>query len=1038
MREFPPFRLDTVNQCLWRGDGVAEERILLAPRAFDVLRYLVEHPGRLVAHDELLEALWPKTYVQPEVLKSHIAAIRAVLGDDARKPMFIETLARRGYRFIAPVTEGASASGEAASRPAKVLVGRDGALAQLHQCLERMSSKGERQIVFVTGEPGIGKTAVADAFIDRAADASPDIRLARGQCIEGYGGREAYYPMLEVLAGLCRGDSGDAIVQLLAAQAPTWLVQFPALLTPGRGESLRREVLGATPERMLREIGDVLEAIASRCPLVIVFEDLQWVDYSTVDLISVLARRRTAAKLMLVGTYRDDEVSLSEHPLGALKQDLRSRHLCHEVALGRLSEAQVVDYLVAEQPQCPLPDGLAAVVYRHSEGNPLFMIAALDHLIERGLIAREREGWRLRRPLDEIGLAVPESLREMIEIQIERLSPEEQRVLEVASLTQYRAFSVIARAAAAMDADPGQFEKVCERLSRRTHILLPGTLEELPDGTVSPFYEFAHALYREVLYSRIPPGRRARLHRQAAEWAQAAFAEQPSEAAPFLAYHFEHGGDGARAVRYLKVAADSAGRRYAPREAAAHLQHALELCSGLPDNERATNELAVLEQLAAMYVVSFDTLAVETYEALAARAAASGLIDLEVKALVDMAYPLSWIDAERSLAIVERALRLSTQQRDPLRQARTRASCLVRRIWAGGWNARDAEDCRQAVKEIRRSGDRMLVAAHLIDSNFIRWGSSEYRAAHQDVVESLAVLVDQNVDNPYLSFAHWLSQFTLPWSLLFLGEWGEALRILAAEITLADKNGDRYRGQTLQLYRAWIHLHAMDFPGVLEICNSILPSLDEPARRPWRRFCLALIGAAEVAAGRYEAAEQHLLAAREEMDRWPVIHDWYCRMMLEEALTNLWLAKGDLTHGGPEAERFLALTRATAERTWQAIAWDASARVAMAERDVPRAADCIARALQTMDGYEVPLGAWRVHATAAEVYRRAGDSMAAERHLALARATILALATSLAGDRPLHDAFLSAPSIQGIVDRRGRTRARPGQKSSRDGRDQNR
>src|SRR5947209_8562451 len=102
----------------------------------------------------------------------------------------------------------------------------------------------------------------------------------------------------------------------LGGQAPTWLVQFPALLTPDRGEILRREVLGATPERMLREIGDALEAIASRSPLVIVFEDLQWVDYSTVDLISVLARRRTAAKVMLVGTYRDDEVALSAHPLG--------------------------------------------------------------------------------------------------------------------------------------------------------------------------------------------------------------------------------------------------------------------------------------------------------------------------------------------------------------------------------------------------------------------------------------------------------------------------------------------------------------------------------------------------------------------------------------------------------------------------------------------------------------------------------------------------------------------------------------------------
>jgi DNA-binding winged helix-turn-helix (wHTH) protein len=643
MREFPPFRLDTVNQCLWRGDGMAEERILLAPKAFGVLRYLVEHPGRLVTHDELLEALWPKTYVQPEVLKSHISEIRSVLGDDARKPVFIETLSRRGYRFIASVTEGASAGRAPASGPAKVpLVGRDRPLAELHQCLGRMS-KGERQIVFVTGEPGIGKTAVADAFLYPAATEAPDIRIARGQCIEGYGSKEAYYPVLESLSGLCRGDDGDAIVQILAALAPTWLVQFPALLTPDRGDMLRREVLGATRERMLREIGNALEAIASQSPLVVVFEDLQWVDYSTVDLISVVARRRTPARLMVVGTYRDDDVALSGHPLRALKQDLRSRHLCHEIALGPLNEAQVIDYLVAERPESALPDGLAALVYQHSEGNPLFMIAALDHLMGRGLIARESGAWQLRRPLNEIELAVPESLREMIEVQIERLSPEEQQVLEVASLTQDRAFSVIARAAAAMDADAGRFEKVSERLSRRTHILHPGILEELPDGTVSPCYEFAHALYREVLYSRIAPGRRAQLHRQAAEWAEATFAEHLSEAAPFLAYHFEHGGDYARAVMYLRVAAQTAGRRYAPHEATAHLQHALDLSGRLPDAERATNELAVLEQLAAIYVVSFDPRAVQTYETLAARAAACGLIDLEVKALVDMAYPLSWV-----------------------------------------------------------------------------------------------------------------------------------------------------------------------------------------------------------------------------------------------------------------------------------------------------------------------------------------------------------------------------------------------------------
>src|SRR5258705_2968212 len=176
MRAFPPFRLDTVNQCLWRGDGLTEKRLLVAPKAFAVLRYLVEHPGRLVTQNELLEALWPKTYVQPEVLKSHIASIRAVLGDDARKPLFIETLSRRGYRFIAPVTEGALASHPAAreisataatptgphpSRTTNLpeavseLIGREAELGQITALVI------EYRLVNLVGAGGIGKTRLA-------------------------------------------------------------------------------------------------------------------------------------------------------------------------------------------------------------------------------------------------------------------------------------------------------------------------------------------------------------------------------------------------------------------------------------------------------------------------------------------------------------------------------------------------------------------------------------------------------------------------------------------------------------------------------------------------------------------------------------------------------------------------------------------------------------------------------------------------------------------------------------------------------------
>jgi TolB-like protein/DNA-binding winged helix-turn-helix (wHTH) protein/Flp pilus assembly protein TadD len=101
MKSFQSFRLDAANHCLWRG----EERLQITPKAFDVLRYLVKNAGRLVTQDELLEALWPETYVNQEVLRKYILEIRKVLGDRPEKPVFIETVTKRGYRFIAPVVD---------------------------------------------------------------------------------------------------------------------------------------------------------------------------------------------------------------------------------------------------------------------------------------------------------------------------------------------------------------------------------------------------------------------------------------------------------------------------------------------------------------------------------------------------------------------------------------------------------------------------------------------------------------------------------------------------------------------------------------------------------------------------------------------------------------------------------------------------------------------------------------------------------------------------------------------------------------------
>jgi len=1021
MRTFQSFRLDTANQCLWHG----KDRADLTPKGFDVLRYLVEHAGRLVTPDELLEALWPETYVNPEGLRRYIQEIRKVLKDRPDKPVFIETLPKRGYQFVAPIIEESVPNPlDLPAETAKKIVGREPTLAELHRCLSK-AMWGQRQIVFITGEPGIGKTTLVDEFQRRVAANILSIRIARGQCVEGYGGKEPYYPMLEALGGLCRGSGGESLVQTLAEQAPTWLVQFPAVVKREHREILQREILGSTRERMLREISEVLETITSENPLLLVFEDLHWADHSTVDLISALARRRPPAKLMVIGTYRPVDVIVSEHPLNVLKQDLLVHQLCRELALELLGEGEVAEYLAAESSEASLPDGLASLLYQHSEGNPLFMMAALDDMTERGLISRKKGGWQLGVALKRIDLEVPKSLQQMIEVQIDRLSTEEQRVLEVASLESVgRTRFGVAPRAATIDLEPEVFEGVCETLSQRHRIVRSAGSEELADGTVTASYEFVHVLYREVCYRRIAPGRRAQLHRRFGEWIEAHWAPL-NEAAAWLAGHFEQGGDWLRAIKYVQLAADIAGRRFEPRQAAEILEHALELVKKLPEAERTVSEIEILEKLATTYVALVDDIhAIESYEALATRAAHDGLIDVEVRALVDMAWPISWTSSERSLEALERALRLSARQGDPNLRARTRASCFAQRLWQR-WNPQDVQEFHNAFAEVLKADNRRILVPYLVDCGSISWISSEYREARRSLIESRVIHLETVAQNPCPNTAYLKGQFVLGLNSLFLGEWGEALREIKELSAMLDENGNYQWGRIIHLHRACVHLSAMDFAGVLAICDSVLPLVRDPEPRPAPdhptpipsalRNRLILTGSAETALGIYESALEHLLAAQTEMDRQAAIFDWFWRMRLESALTELWLAKGDLAQAGGQAERFLNITLATAEHTWQALAWEVNARVAIAELDQTRAQDCIAKGLSAMEGFEVPLAAWRIHVTAFELYQNSGDRDLAEHHLALSRETIMKLANSLPAEEPLRQTFLSAQVVRKIL-----------------------
>ena len=596
--EFDPFCLDMANECLWKGT----EAIKLRPKAFAVLGYLLGRPARLVTKEELLNAVWPETFVGEAVLKVAIRQIREALGDDPTSPRYIETAHRRGYRFVAQIDQRgrsfatdhkvrnprAASLSPVATESLSGVVGREEALSWMRRRLEKMVG-GESQIVFVTGEAGIGKTSLVDAF---ARSIAPDrgIRIARGQCLEQYGTSEAYLPVLEAIGRLCRDYT--QFVEVLRAHAPMWLLQLPSLLNASERDLLNRQVSGATRERMLREMGGALETLTANSPLVLILEDLHWSDYSTLDLISYLARQRHSAQLMLIGTYRTVELIVSGHPLKSVKQELLAKQQCEELPLGYLSQDAVSTYLSLRFPRNRFPAELPRLIHERTEGSPLFMVNAVDYLVAEKSIVKHDACWELAVPIEKADVGVPDSIKQMIEKQVDHLDRHQQQILGAASVAGAE-FSALA-VAAGLGEDRTVVEARCDELARQHHFIQDRGLQELSNGDTVTRYGFIHALYQNVLYDRLPTSRRVLLHRLIGEHEEAMFGERAGEIAAELAMHFERGLNQPFAARYLQQAAENAIRRFAYREAIALSRRGLRLLQILPDTpERARQELSL-------------------------------------------------------------------------------------------------------------------------------------------------------------------------------------------------------------------------------------------------------------------------------------------------------------------------------------------------------------------------------------------------------------------------------------------------------------
>jgi len=639
---FGPFRLDFRSGQLFRGS----EPVRLRPKTWDVLQYLVARPGVLVAKRELLAAVWPNVKVTEEVVGKSINELRSALGDSAAAPHLIETVPRRGVRFIGPVSDVRNQVSGVTDRsltpgarhltpdsdtrhptPAP-FVGRDQELQQLALLFGRASG-GERQCVFITGEAGIGKTALVETFVDSLAMGAAPARVctARGACVEQHGAREPYLPVLAALERLAQRPNCDRLVGLLRRVAPTWLVQMPWLNGDDEAQALRQVLQVVRPERMLREFAALVEALTTDVTLVLVLEDLHWSDASTVELLWMLAQHREPARLLLIGTFRPADAIVRENGLMTLVRTLAVRHQCVDIPLSQLREEDVRHYLGERFPGNDFPPTLATAIHRHTDGNPLFMIGVADRLLSRGDILDTAPGWVLRTPLETISLGVPDDVRLLIENDLDALSPADRSLLQAASVAGEQCTAIVVAAALgpAVGADSvgslpvgslhgsksdrllsghvAAVETRCEALVQASRFLCGAGRVEWPGGRVVQRYAFVHELYRRGVYEKMPPGQRMRLHARIGRALEAAYGARRLDLAPQLAMHFEHGHDWARALRYLAAAAERARGRFANREAAAYLEAALALLPRLPDDAaRRRKELKLRVALGATFI----------------------------------------------------------------------------------------------------------------------------------------------------------------------------------------------------------------------------------------------------------------------------------------------------------------------------------------------------------------------------------------------------------------------------------------------------
>jgi DNA-binding CsgD family transcriptional regulator/tetratricopeptide (TPR) repeat protein len=587
-------------------------RQALSARELEVLRLVVA--GR--SNGEIGRAL----FISKKTASVHVANIKAKLGAETRIEIVTvalamgvvdplldatpaigppnrrtvggnphETDASRAAGQLEAVHQGSVARPGASPASGRTFVGREAELQLLERAFERASG-GQAGLVMVVGEPGIGKTRIAAELATRAR-----LRRAQvlwGRCYES-AGAPPYWPFVQALRGYVRDHEQDQLGRQLGGVAAALAEIVPEIndKLPGLAPLPTAEPQQAR-FRLFDSVSAFLRAASAEQPILFVLDDLHWADAGTLALLEFLARDREGSSLLVVGTFRELELTKG-HPLIATLAEL-TRELSYErVTLKGLDAESVGRFIVGTAAIAPTP-ALVEAVFRHTEGNPLFVTEVVRLLVSEGALSPERlaareQPWSVR---------IPDGVREVIGRRLERLSEHCQEVLRTAALLG-REFTIEQLAALSDDLGEDRLLAVLEEA------LAARLIEELPRAV--GHFAFTHALVQDTLVAQLSATRRARLHGRIGETLERLYGERAAGHAAELAYHFREAGPAERErfVRYTLRAGGQALAAHAFEEAIEQFSQAISAMADAPiDASAAAAHLGLGQAQAALTPMS--------------------------------------------------------------------------------------------------------------------------------------------------------------------------------------------------------------------------------------------------------------------------------------------------------------------------------------------------------------------------------------------------------------------------------------------------